>query len=255
MLVGVGDVAEGVDADFEGFGRVAGLFACFAIEVDERAKAVGFAADDGDHERKAEDAGADEGFGCAAYSQPDGKGVLQGAREDALAGERSTVFAGPVDVVRFAQSEEEVQLFCEEVVVVFELEAEEREGFDEGTAAYDHLGASVGDEVEGGKVLEDADGVGGAEDGDGRGKADVSGACGGGGEDDGGGRVEVFAAVVLAEAEDVEPNHVGDLDLFEKMSDALLRGDGVAGDGVRNECGEAVDADLHLFSSDVDCLL
>ena len=55
LLVGVGDVAEGVDADFEFFGGVAGAVAGFAVEVDEGAEAVGLAADDGDHEGKAED--------------------------------------------------------------------------------------------------------------------------------------------------------------------------------------------------------
>ena len=114
------------------------------------------------------------------------------------------MLAGPVDVGVLAEGEEEVEFFGEEVVVVFELEAEEREGFDEGAAAGDDFGASVGDEVEGGEVLEDADGVGGAEDGDGRGEANVCGAGGCGGEDDGGGGVEVLAAVVLAEAEGVE---------------------------------------------------
>jgi len=68
LLVGVGYVAEGVDANFEGFGGVAGASACCTIEFDERAEAVGLAADDGDHERKAEISGADEGFGCAAYA-------------------------------------------------------------------------------------------------------------------------------------------------------------------------------------------
>src|SRR5882757_5012373 len=60
LLVSVGYVAEGVDADFEFLGGVAGAFAGFAVEVDEGAEAVGFAADDGDHQRKAEDTGTDE---------------------------------------------------------------------------------------------------------------------------------------------------------------------------------------------------
>ncbi len=119
------------------------------------------------------------------------------------------MFAGPVNVGGFAEGEEEVELFGEEIVVVFELEAEEREGFDEGAATDYHLGAAVGDEVERGEVLEDADGVGGAEDGDGTGEANVRGASGGGGEDDGGGGVEVFDAVVFAEAEGVESDLVG----------------------------------------------
>ena len=167
LLVGVGDVAEGVDADLEGLGSMACTLACFAVDVDEGAEAMRLAADDGDHERKAEHAGAGEGLRRAAHAEPDGERVLDGARVDALAGERGAMFAGPVDVGAFAQGEEEVKFFGEEVVVVFELEAEEREGFDEGASAGDDFGAAVGDEVESGEVLKDADGVGCAEDGDG----------------------------------------------------------------------------------------
>ena len=249
LLVGVGDIAEGVDADFELLGGVAGALAGFAVEVDEGTEAVRLAADDGDHKRKAECAGANEGLRGAAYSQPDGERVLQGARVDALSGECGAMLAGPVDVGGFAEGEEEVELFGEEIVVVFELEAEEGEGFDERAAADDHLGAAVGDEVEGGEVLKDADGVGGAEDGDGRGEADVRGAGGGCGEDDGGGGVEVLDAVVLAEAEGVESYLIGEFDLLEEMDDAFLCGDGVARDGIWNQCRKAVDADLHLFGS------
>ena len=68
LLVGVGYVAEGVNAYLQLLGGVAGSLTGFAVEVNERTKAVGFAADDGDHERKAEISGADEGFGCAAYA-------------------------------------------------------------------------------------------------------------------------------------------------------------------------------------------
>jgi hypothetical protein len=94
--------------------------------------------------------------------------------------------------------------------------------------------------------LKDADGIGGAEDGDGRGEADGCGAGGCAGEDDGGGGVEVLAAVMLAEAEGVKTDFVGQLDLFEEMGDALLSCDDVAGGGVRDQRCEAVDADLHL---------
>ena len=141
-------------------------FAGFAVEIDEGAETVGFAADDGDHEGKAEVAGANEGFGGSTYSQPDGQRVLQRTRVNALACERGAMSAGPVDPGIFAELEEEVELFGEEVVVVLEFEAEEGKGFDEGAAAGDDFGAAVGDEVERGEVLEDADWVGGAEDGD-----------------------------------------------------------------------------------------
>ncbi len=73
---GVGDVAEHVEADLEGLRGVAGAGTGLAIEIDEGTEAVGLAADDGDHEGQAEDAGAGEGFGCAAYSEPDGHFLL-----------------------------------------------------------------------------------------------------------------------------------------------------------------------------------
>ena len=169
------DVAEGVDADVEFFGSVAGATPGFAIEVDERAEAVRFAADDGDHQGKTQGSGAGEGLRCAAYAEPDGKGSLQGAREDTLTGERGPVLAGPVNVCLVAELQEEVELFGEEGVVVLEVEAEEGEGLDEGAPADDDLGAAAGDQVECCELLEDADGVGGAEYCDGAGEADASG--------------------------------------------------------------------------------
>jgi len=137
-----------------------------------------------------------------------------------------------VDVGVFADVEEQFEFFGEEGVVVFEPEAEERVGLDEGAAAGDDLCAAVGDEVEGGEVLEDADGVGGAEDGDRGGEADAFGAGGGGGEDDGWGGVEELGTVVLAYAEDVETNVVGVLDLYEEVAQLFCSAEGDAGDGV-----------------------
>ena len=133
----------------------------------------------------------------------------------------------------FADLQQEVELFGEEGIVVFEFEAEERVGFDEGAAAGDDFGAAVGDQVEGGEFLEDADGVGGAEDGDGAGEANIFCARGGGGEDDGGGGVEEFGAVVLADAEDVQADLVGELDFVDEVAESLGRAEGDAGDGVR----------------------
>jgi len=174
---------------------------------------------------------------------------LQGAGVDALSGECGAMLAGPMDVGGFAQGEEEIEFFFEELVVVLEFETEEGEGFDERAAAGDDFGAAAGDEVESGEVLKDADGVGGAEDGDGRGEADVFCSGGGCGENDGGGGVEILDAVVLAEAEGVEANLVGEFDLLEELDDAFVRGDGVTRDGIWNQCCEAVDADLHPVSA------
>ena len=164
-------------ADLELLRRVASATAGFAVEVDERAEAVGFAADDGDHQGKSQRAGADKGCGRSADAQPDGQRILQRARVDALAGERGAMFAGPMDMGVLADIQQQVELLGEERVVVFEVETEERERLDERAAAGDDFGAAVGDEVERGEFLEDADWIGGAEDGDGAGKADAFGAA------------------------------------------------------------------------------
>ena len=72
LLGGVGDVAEGVDADAELLGGVACAVAGLAVEVDEGAEAAVFASDDGDHEGETEDSGAGERGRRAADADPDG---------------------------------------------------------------------------------------------------------------------------------------------------------------------------------------
>jgi hypothetical protein len=113
------------------------------------------------------------------------------------------MLAGPGDVGGFAEGEEEVEFFGKEIVVVFELKAEEGEGFDEGAATGDDFCSSIGEEIKSGELLEDADGVGGAEDGNGGGETDGCSASGSRSEDNGGGGVEVFGAMVFAETKDV----------------------------------------------------
>ena len=106
------------------------------------------------------------------------------------------------------------------------MQAKERIGFGEGSSAGNDFCAAVGDEVEGCELLEDADGVGSAEDSDGAGEADVLGAAGGCGEDYRRSGVEEFFAVMLADAEDVEADLVGEDDLFDEVVEALGGRDG-----------------------------
>ncbi len=155
------------------------------------------------------------------------------------------MFAGPVDGILGADLEQELELLGEERVVVFELEAEEGEGLDEGSAASDNLGASIGNEVEGGELLEDADRVSGGEDGDGGVEADAFGARGGGGQDNGGGGVKELGAMVLADTEGIEADLIGEDDLLDEVLEPLGgRGDG-GGDGIGGESGEAIYTKLH----------
>ena len=126
------------------------------------------------------------------------------------------MLAGPGYVRVFADFQQQLELFLEKGIVVFELQAEERIGLDERAATGDDFGATVGDEIERGEFLEDADGIGGAENGDGAGEADVFRARRGGGQDDRRRGVEKFGAVMLADAEDVEADFVGEFDFVEE---------------------------------------
>ncbi len=160
---GVGDEADGMDRDVERGGIVSGALAGFAIQLNERAEAMWLAADDGDGERKAERSGADEGCGRSADAEANRQLRLQGTRPNALSSQLGAVLAGPVDMDLLAQRQQKVELLGEEFVVVVQVVAEERIGLDEGAAADDDLRAAVGDEVQRGEVLEDADGIVGAE--------------------------------------------------------------------------------------------
>ncbi len=54
-----------------------------------------------------------------------------------------------------AEREQQLELLGEQLVVVVQLVAEQRERFDEGAAPGHDLGAAAGDQVEGGELLED----------------------------------------------------------------------------------------------------
>src|SRR5205085_585083 len=136
--------------------------------------------------------------------------------------------------------EQPEELLLEEAVVVAELVAEERERLDERAAAGHDLRPAVREQVDGRELLVDADRVVGAEDADGARQADALRARGRGGEDDRGRGDGEVRPVVLADAEDVQPDLVGQLDLLEQVAEAL--GGAEAGSG---ELREGVDPELH----------
>ena len=160
-----------------------------------------------------------------------GSGSCTRARVHALAVERRPVAAGPGDVLGLAQLEQELELLGEQLVVVVEVVAEQREGLDERAAAGHDLGAPAGQQVERREVLEDADGVVGADDAHRARQPDPLRARGRGGEDDRGRGDRELRAVVLADAEDVEAELVGERDLLEQVGEPLGRRDGAAGPG------------------------
>ena len=148
----------------------------------------------------------------------------------------------PRDALAGAQRQQQVELLGEQLVVVVKVVAEERKRLGERAAAGHDLGAAAGEQVEGGEVLEDADWVVRAQHGDGAGQADALGAGGAGSQrHDGRGDREIWA-VVLADAEDVEADLVGQLHLLDHIAQPLLGAD------PRTHVGEGVEAELDLPS-------
>jgi hypothetical protein len=148
--------------------------------------------------------------------------------------QRRTKAALPGDVGGLAQLQEQVELLREEVVIVTGVEAEKREGFPERSATDDEFGPALGDQVERRELLEDAHRIGRAQDRHGARQADLRSAGRRGGQDDDRRGIEELGAVVLADAEYVEPDAVGNLDLVEELGHPIGR-DGssapVAGSG------------------------
>ena len=141
--------------------------------------------------------------------------------------------ARPGDALGVAQPQQQVELLGEQLVVVVEVVAEERERLDERAAAGHDLGAAAGEQVEGGEVLEDAHRVVRAEHRHRAGQPDALGALGGRGEHDGRRRDGEVGPVVLADAEDVEPDLVGELDLLDQVAQPLRRVDRVPARRIR----------------------
>ena len=146
-----------------------------------------------------------------------------------------------------ADCQQEVQLLNEQRVVILEVVAKERKRFDRRAAADDHLGSPLRDQIERRELLEQADRVCSAQHRHGAGQMDTLGPCCRGGQDDGRGGVEELAAVVLADAEDIQADLVGALDALEQLAQADCRTGGQA--GVVEGGGETIDPDLHLKAS------
>ena len=130
--------------------------------------------------------------------------------------------------------DEQRQAILEQLVVAREVEAEERIRLGERAAAEDHLGAAVRDRVERREALEHAHRIVGAQHGDGGAEPDAAGARRDRREHDLGGGDGEVGAVVLADAEGVEPELVGQHGLLDDVTQhaglRLQTGDRIEGD-------------------------
>jgi hypothetical protein len=189
---------------------VPGLGPGTPVQVHERCELSRLAADDGHHQRQAQEACSDEGLRGAADAHPDGQRILHGARVDPLPHQRRPVTPRPGDLGAPPQAQQQVELLVEEFVVVGEVEAEQRKCFGERASADDELDAPTGDEVDRRELLEHAHRVGRREHRHRAAQPDLRRAGRGGREDHRRRRVVVLDPMVLTDAVGGEADPVGE---------------------------------------------
>src|ERR1700704_2389365 len=99
-----------MDSHLELIRRMAGAAPCLAVTINQWPKAAVLAADDGDHQRQPEDAGASEGARRASGTEPDRQRVLERAWVNSLPGQGSAVFARPVNMRVLANVQKQIEL-------------------------------------------------------------------------------------------------------------------------------------------------
>ena len=127
------------------------------VEVDERFEPGRFTADDGQHQRYSVSRRAYHRLRRATDTDPGGQPTLRGFREHLLAGQRRPVTTSPGDRALGSQLGEQVQFLGEQLLVLREVVAEQRERFGERAAPQDDLRPATRDRVESSEALVHAD--------------------------------------------------------------------------------------------------
>ena len=131
----------------EPVGRDAGAPARLAIELRERSKPAGGPPMIAIASGRASAPARATDCGVPPEAIQTGKGCCKRTRIDALAVYRRTMPAFPRDLGLGADAKQEIELLREQFVIVVEVVAEQRKGFDERAAPGHDLGAPAGDKV------------------------------------------------------------------------------------------------------------
>ncbi len=189
--------------------------------------------------------GAHRRLRIATDRDPDRDRVLERTRVHTDVRQWSPVLSRPRDALGGAQLEQQLELLREELVVVVEVVAEERERLDEGASARHDLGPPSGQQIERCEVLKDPDGVVRADHVDRARQPDRRRTLCRSREHNGRRGDSEVGAVVLADSEDIEPDLVGELDLLDQVAQPLRRRRRPPRLGVGRHLREGVDAEFH----------
>src|SRR6202011_529381 len=128
-----------MNANLELLWRMSGAQTSLAVAIDQRPKPERLAANDRNHQRQSEHAGANKGARRASDPEPNRQRVLKRAWVNSLPGERSAVPARPLDMRVLANLQKQIELLGKERIVVLEVEPEERKRLNERAATGDDL--------------------------------------------------------------------------------------------------------------------
>ena len=138
----------------------------------------------------------------------------------------------------------------EQLLVLGQVEAEQREGLGEGPPAQHHLGAPAGERVDRGEPLEDPDRVVRAEHRDGRAEPDPLRAGRHARQHDVGGAHREVGAVVLPHPDEVHPHLVGQDGLLHDITQDLRVVDGPTA-AVDGDVAEGVETEGDILGGGV----
>ena len=228
---------------------VARLLGRAAVEVGQAAELPRPPPDHRKRQRQAKRTGPHRALRGAAHGDPHRQVAGYGARIDAQpADTRRVGGARPVQPLGLVDGQEHAQLFLEELVVIVQLIAKERKTLDKTAAAHHQLGPAARQVVEGRKLLVDADRVVRAQHRHGRAELDILRGPRGSGQGRGGRRDRVIGPVMFAQPEDIQPDLVGQLDLFHEVVEPLLPADMLARHRVLADIAKGVQSDFHWIS-------
>src|SRR5207249_12170659 len=130
-----------------------------AVAVDQRSKTVWFAANDRDHQRQSESAGANEGVRRSSNTEPNRERVLERARINSLPGKGRAMPARPMNMRVLTNVQKQLELLGKKRIVVIQVEAKERKRVAERAASGNTLCCSVRKQIKRQELLKSANGM------------------------------------------------------------------------------------------------
>ena len=133
------------------------------------------------------------------------------------------MLARPRQILGVADFEQQIEFLVEQRIVIAKVEAEKRERFGKRAAPDDQFGAPARNQIERGIRLEDPHRIGGAQNRDRARQANVFGARRARRQNDRRRRIEIFAAMMFANAKNIQARRIRAFDAFEQIVERTLR--------------------------------